>query len=142
MILPATMRAMVTMGHGDLDQMVLHTDWPRRDPDPGEVLIRVGVCGLNNTDVNTRSGWYSRTVSEATTGRACAKVGDADPTWGGVPVQPARRQANRCSADAQYRGRARAAKGGRSPALAARPRRSPRQRCARPADRRLSLRAR
>ena len=29
---PKTMRAMVTMGHGDLDQMVYHTDWPRPDP--------------------------------------------------------------------------------------------------------------
>ena len=28
MTLPTTMRAMVTMGHGDIDQMVLHEDWP------------------------------------------------------------------------------------------------------------------
>ena len=45
MTLPKTMKAMVTMGHGDLDQMVLHTNWPRPDPAPGEVLIRVGACG-------------------------------------------------------------------------------------------------
>ena len=69
MMLPKTMRAMVTMGHGDLDQMVLHEDWPRPDPAPDEVLIRVGACGLNNTDVNTRSGWYSKTVTDATTVR-------------------------------------------------------------------------
>ena len=56
MTLPETMRAMVTMGHGDLDQMVFHEDWPRPDPGAGEVLIRVRACGLNNTDVNTRSG--------------------------------------------------------------------------------------
>ncbi len=86
MTLPKTMRAMVTMGHGDLDQMVLHPDWPRPDPAPGEVLIRVGACGLNNTDVNTRSGWYSKTVSDATTGGAFAEVGEDDPTWGGAPI--------------------------------------------------------
>ena len=26
---------------------------------PVEVLIRVGAFGLNNTDVNTRTAWYS-----------------------------------------------------------------------------------
>ena len=86
MSLPVTMSAMVTMGHGDLDQMVLHEDWPRPDPAPGEVLIKVGACGLNNTDVNTRSGWYSKTVSEATTGGAFEEVGQDDPTWGGAPI--------------------------------------------------------
>lgn len=75
MTLPSTMKAMVTMGHGDLDQMVLHEDWPRPEPAAGEVLIRVGACGLNNTDVNTRSGWYSKTVTDATTGGAFDEVG-------------------------------------------------------------------
>ena len=50
------------------------------------MLIRVRACGLNNTDVNTRSGWYSRTVNEATTGDAFAEVGEDDPTWGGAPI--------------------------------------------------------
>ncbi|MEM6371953.1 MAG: alcohol dehydrogenase family protein [Pseudomonadota bacterium] len=86
MNLPATMTAMVTMGHGDIDQMVLHTDWPRPTPAAGEVLIRVGACGLNNTDVNTRSGWYSKTVTDATTGAAFDDVGQDDPTWGGAPI--------------------------------------------------------
>ncbi|WP_233421992.1 alcohol dehydrogenase family protein [Ruegeria profundi] len=86
MALPNTMRAMVTMGHGGLEQMVLHTDWPRPEPAPGEVLIKVAACGLNNTDVNTRSGWYSKTVTDATTGDAFEKVGEDDPTWGGNPI--------------------------------------------------------
>ena len=30
------------------------------DAGDGEVLVRVLACGLNNTDVNTRKGWYSR----------------------------------------------------------------------------------
>jgi len=86
MSLAPTMKAMVTMGHGDLDQMQLHADWPRPEPAAGEVLIRVGACGLNNTDVNTRSGWYSKTVTEATTGGAFEEVGEDDPTWGGAPI--------------------------------------------------------
>ncbi len=86
MTLPATMRAMVTVGHGGLEQIVLHENWPRPDPAPGEVLIRVGACGLNNTDVNTRTGWYSKAVNEATTGSGYAAVNDDDPTWGGAPI--------------------------------------------------------
>ena len=76
MTFPATMRAMVTMGHGGLEQMVLHEDWPCPIPSDDDVLIRVGACGLNNTDVNTRSGWYSKTVTEGTTGGGFDRVGD------------------------------------------------------------------
>jgi NADPH:quinone reductase-like Zn-dependent oxidoreductase len=81
-----TMRAMVTIGHGGLDQLVFHDDWPRPEPAAGEVLVKVGACGLNNTDVNTRSGWYSKTVQDATTGDGYDEVGSEDPSWGGAPV--------------------------------------------------------
>ncbi|MXW85964.1 MAG: zinc-binding dehydrogenase [Boseongicola sp. SB0667_bin_21] len=80
------MKAMVTLGHGGMDQMVLHVDWPRPDPAPGEVLIKVGACGLNNTDVNTRSGWYSKAVTERTTGDGFDVEGQDDPSWGGAPI--------------------------------------------------------
>ena len=86
MTVPTTMGAMVTMGHGDLDQMVWHDDWPTPVPQAGEVLVRVAACGLNNTDVNTRAGWYSKAVTEATTGGAFAEVAQEDPTWGGAPI--------------------------------------------------------
>lgn len=86
MTLPQTMRAMVTMGHGDMDQMVMHADWPCPKPGVGEVLVKVGACGLNNTDVNTRSGWYSKAVTGATTG-AATEVNEEDPAWGGTPIQ-------------------------------------------------------
>jgi NADPH:quinone reductase-like Zn-dependent oxidoreductase len=80
------MNAFVLTGHGDLNVLVYHTDWPTPSPGPDDVLIRVGACGLNNTDVNTRSGWYSKAVTEATTGDAYTKVNSEDPTWGGAPI--------------------------------------------------------
>lgn len=84
--LPATMKAMVLTGHGDVDMYHWHEDWPTPTPGPDDVVIKVGACGLNNTDVNTRSGWYSKAVDEATTGGAYSEVDDEDPTWGGRPL--------------------------------------------------------
>jgi NADPH:quinone reductase-like Zn-dependent oxidoreductase len=57
---PATMRAAVLTRHGDLDALVLEPRWPTPAPGPGEVLLRVGACGLNATDLNTRIGWYTQ----------------------------------------------------------------------------------
>lgn len=85
-ILPDTMTAMVTMGHGDFDQLVLHHDWPRPDPETGDVLVRVAACGLNNTDVNTRIGWYSKTVRGATDDASLDDASETDPSWGGQPI--------------------------------------------------------
>ena len=53
---------------------------------PMGVLIAVGACGLNNTDVNTGTCWYSRAVTEATTGDARAGVDPGDAGWGGRPI--------------------------------------------------------
>lgn len=84
--IPQRMKAMVLTGHGGLDKYEWHEDWPVPRPGPMEILIKVGACGLNNTDVNTRAGWYSKAVTEATTGGAYEEVGENDPTWGGAPV--------------------------------------------------------
>lgn len=84
--IPDVMRAVVLTGHGGPEALVHRDDWPVPQPGPAEVLIRVGACGLNNTDVNTRSGWYSKTVDEATTGGAYEEVAEEDPTWGGRPL--------------------------------------------------------
>jgi NADPH:quinone reductase-like Zn-dependent oxidoreductase len=81
-----TMKAMVLTGHGGFDKYVWHEDWPLPEPGPMEVLIRVGACGLNNTDVNTRTGWYSKSVSGATSGEAATGASD-DPSWGGSAIR-------------------------------------------------------
>jgi len=64
--IPETMVAMVLTGHGGLDKLEYHQDWPVPEPLGGEVLIEVAACGMNNTDINTRTGWYSKTVREGT----------------------------------------------------------------------------
>ena len=84
--LPQVMRAVVLTGHGGLDKLRFHSDWPTPRPGPGQVLIAVGACGLNNTDVNTRTMWYSAGVSSATTGEAFEDAGEADAAWGGKAI--------------------------------------------------------
>lgn len=75
------MRGVALTGHGGLDQLEYRTDLPTPVAGPGEVLIEVSACGLNNTDVNTRTGWYSKEVTGAT-GAGSIESGD-DGAWGG-----------------------------------------------------------
>ena len=84
--LPGLMRAVVLTGHGGIDCLSFQEKWPRPRPGHGEVLIQVDACGLNNTDVNTRTGWYSAGVSGATTGEVLQDTGEADATWGGKAI--------------------------------------------------------
>lgn len=51
------MRAMQLNGFGGLEQLQM-ADIPQPTPQADEVLVRVGACGLNNTDLNLRKGWY------------------------------------------------------------------------------------
>lgn len=81
-----TMKAMVLTGHGDFDKLVWRDDLAVPVPGEGEVLIRVGACGLNNTDVNTRTAWYSKGTRTATTASALEGVAEGDATWGGAPL--------------------------------------------------------
>lgn len=86
MSLPSTMRAVVLTGHGGLDRLEYRPDHPVPVAGPGEVVIRVGACGLNNTDVNTRTAWYSKGTTEATTGGALAGAEGDDASWGGAAI--------------------------------------------------------
>ncbi|MGI9352446.1 MAG: alcohol dehydrogenase family protein [Rhizobiaceae bacterium] len=81
--IPKKMRAFVLHGHGDFDALKFHADWPVPHPGPGQVLVKVKACGLNNTDVNTRTGWYSKGVTEGTTGGAYSEASDDDGGWDG-----------------------------------------------------------
>jgi len=90
MTLPERMRAMVLTGHGGLDRLEYRDDVAVPRPAPGDVLIAVGACGMNNTDINTRTAWYSKSVTEATGaggegGFEAARAGDS--TWGGAGLR-------------------------------------------------------
>lgn len=62
--LPGTMRAVMLTGHGGFDQLEYRTDVAVPSVREGEVLIHIGAAGVNNTDINTRIGWYTDSVSE------------------------------------------------------------------------------
>ncbi|MDB6178684.1 alcohol dehydrogenase family protein [Paracoccus sp. Z330] len=89
MTLPKTMKGVVLTGHGGLDKLQWREDLPVPAPAAGEVLVRVGAAALNNTDVNTRTGWYSKTVRGDTASGAAEGYGggaDADGAWSGAAL--------------------------------------------------------
>lgn len=82
---PATMRAVLLTGNGGYDKLELRDDVLVPVPGPCDVLIRVGAAGVNNTDINTRIGWYSKAVAEATDAGANAGIeGAEDDGWSGA----------------------------------------------------------
>lgn len=54
------MRAVVLTGFGGLDRLEYREDVADPEPAAGEVRVRVGAAGINNTDVWTREGAYNR----------------------------------------------------------------------------------
>lgn len=63
--LPTTMRGVQLIGHGGMEMLKVSTDIPVPTPGSGDVLIRVSAAGVNNTDINTRIGWYSKNDNAA-----------------------------------------------------------------------------
>jgi NADPH:quinone reductase-like Zn-dependent oxidoreductase len=55
---PEKMKAVLLTGFGGYDKLEYRVDVPVPKPAFGEVLIRVGACGVNNTDIWTREGAY------------------------------------------------------------------------------------
>lgn len=89
MTLPSTMAAVLLTGHGGLDKLEYRTDVPVPEPRPDEVLINVAAAGVNNTDINTRIGWYSKSVSGDTNTTAAddaTRADEGDASWSGVPL--------------------------------------------------------
>lgn len=76
------MKAVVTTGNGGYDRLV-HRDVPVPRPGTGEVLLRVLAAGVNNTEINTRVGWYSAGVTTGTAARADTADGVHPPVDGG-----------------------------------------------------------
>ncbi len=59
------MMAVVTTGTGGYDKLD-YKQVPIPTPAGHEVLVKVLAAGINNTEINTRLGWYSETVTGAT----------------------------------------------------------------------------
>lgn len=59
------MKAVVTTGTGDYDRLD-YREVPLPRPGAGELLLKVLAAGVNNTEINTRLGWYSSSVTSAT----------------------------------------------------------------------------
>lgn len=73
---PNVMKGVQLTGHGDLDKLVYRDDIPVPVPGSRDVLIKVGAAGVNNTDMNTRLGWYSK-----------SNGGSDDASWSGNAIQ-------------------------------------------------------
>ena len=88
--LPSSMHGVQLIGHGGFDKLVYREDLPVPLPDVGDVLIQVAAAGVNNTDINTRIGWYSKSVTtdtEAGGADGFAMVDDEDASWMGVSLK-------------------------------------------------------
>ena len=84
--IPETMTAVVLTGHGGFDVLEYRDDVPVPSPGPGSVLIEVSAAGVNNTDINTRVGWYSKKVRGGT-GPVDDDDVSEDGSWSGTPLE-------------------------------------------------------
>ncbi|MCJ8298813.1 MAG: alcohol dehydrogenase family protein, partial [Pseudomonadales bacterium] len=76
------MKAIVTTGSGGYEKL-FYTEVPIPQISPDEVLIKVLAAGVNNTEINTRLGWYSSSVTESTNDTAGDKttIANKDGGW-------------------------------------------------------------
>ena len=88
------MAGVLLTGHGGLDKLEYRTDLPVPQPRVGEVLVKLSAAAINNTDINTRSGWYDSSVTTATSQGAeqgfASNNRDAQRTGDGVQADGGR----------------------------------------------------
>lgn len=89
--IPKKMTAAILTGHGGFEKLEIRHDWPVPQPRAGEVLINVTACGVNNTDINTRIGWYDDSVEGDTTSGGAGGFesveDDSTGGWGNSGIQ-------------------------------------------------------
>lgn len=73
--IPKRMSGIVLTGHGGPEMLAWRDDLDVPQAGPGDVLIKVAAAGVNNTDINTRIGWYSKGDNDA-----------ADAGWTGTAL--------------------------------------------------------
>ena len=95
--LPTHMTAVYLRGYGGPEMLDVVSDAPVPSPGEREVLIKVAAAGVNNTDINTRTGWYAR---EVTGGSNDTAAGTDDQTaasgWAGEIEFPRIQGADAC----------------------------------------------
>uniref|UniRef100_UPI003569889D alcohol dehydrogenase catalytic domain-containing protein n=1 Tax=Neptunomonas sp. TaxID=1971898 RepID=UPI003569889D len=64
-MLDRSMTAIITTGNGGYEQLVCK-EVAVPQISKGEVLVKVLAAGVNNTEINTRLGWYSSSVKGST----------------------------------------------------------------------------
>ncbi len=99
MTIPETMTAVLLTGHGGFEKLDIRHDVAVPKPAADEVLIKVGGAGVNNTDINTRVGWYSKSVTSDTSSggaKGFETVEDDDGGWGGALQFPRIQGADCC----------------------------------------------
>ncbi len=86
MPVPEKMTAVLLTGHGGFEKLEYRDDIPVPVPGPEDVLVQIGAAGINNTDINTRIAWYSKSVTTDTNagGEAGFAAADtSDGSWSG-----------------------------------------------------------
>ena len=63
--IPKTMKAIILKANGDYEQLQYVEDYNVPTPKENEVLIQIKAAAINNTDINTRIGWYSKNDNNA-----------------------------------------------------------------------------
>lgn len=99
MVIPKKMNGVLLTGHGGFDKLEWHEDLGVPEPGEGEVLIRVLASSVNNTDINTRTAWYSKSVRGDTASviaKGSTGANAADGGWSGEPISFPRIQGADC----------------------------------------------
>ena len=84
--IPIKMSAVLTTGHGGYEVLKFSDDVEVPNPRSDQVLIKVLGAGINNTDINTRTAWYSKSVSGETNAEDSQGDND-DGSWSGDPLE-------------------------------------------------------
>ncbi|MGI9378331.1 MAG: alcohol dehydrogenase family protein [Methyloligellaceae bacterium] len=74
--LPEKMYGVLLVGHGGPEMLQFRNDIPVPHPGTNDVLVRVSAAGVNNTDINTRTAWYSKSDHN-----------DDDASWSGQALK-------------------------------------------------------
>ncbi|OLQ95052.1 alcohol dehydrogenase [Vibrio ponticus] len=76
MNIPKQMRGVELIGHGGPEMLRYREDIEVPKPKEYEVLVQVLAAGVNNTDINTRTAWYSKGDNDS-----------ADASWSGKALE-------------------------------------------------------